>query len=695
MKPGRKRILKNFVIAFIALYLIQVLLAIGSDSTTAFFKELMKTIPAYWQISILFGVAGLLALVVSLMESNDEGREVNPDWRKPTLEFIKNRAADQFKAKLAGDQLFNITPKIRFSDEKVTGNLKNELYTELNGYSPGSFEELMDCYVNKVKRMIILGNAGSGKTCLLLKMHIALCELAEKDENFPIPLLFDLSDFNQETNNYLTETEIQELFIKWLKRTAITQLMNSGLNQKQATAIVEQYGFMPILDGLDEIERFDFNDYHFFRTIHQYLRRRKIQTVTQYPEIILTCRTTIINIRGFEPDWMTIEEDGSSQYSFLQEIPFSGILHIDPIRDVHAVLTELQRKDPKGTADKVLKSINTYPQLSTVLTTSFNIHMALTLAEKGYNFKNVANAKDLLADYVNYHIEKTSYPKEKAIQWIKLIATQSNNTQVGEVDIFPYSKLRYPVLIIFRVLILLLPTYILADKIISFAPHLPLWAFYLIWLLILFFLVFTLEEKDNYRTIGYDQQKTHRSLVQRLCIFTTLLIIDVALFCYTPFYIFYFGSTVAMALMFMSSRFDLPSFQISSFRLAKKSLLIHLYSTMMAALVTGILIFLILPHLYLSKQTGISMFELPTAKVDAIELFKNTLEMILIVGLASIVSSGFTGMYLCRILMYLSGEFRTNPLKFMNEMTDAGLFTRSGDVYRFRHILIKKWFEAH
>ncbi len=90
------------------------------------------------------------------------------------------------------------------------------------------------------KKLLILGEPGSGKTTTLLELARDLITAAEKDDVLPIPVVFNLSSWATEEKS-LAEWLIDELSTKY------------QVSRKTGAAWVATNDVLPLLDGLDEV----------------------------------------------------------------------------------------------------------------------------------------------------------------------------------------------------------------------------------------------------------------------------------------------------------------------------------------------------------------------------------------------------------------------------------------------------------
>ena len=89
--------------------------------------------------------------------------------------------------------------------------------------------------------LLILGDPGAGKTTMLLQLVSDLLAYAEDDEARPIPVVFSLASWNSE-----------QPLDEWL----IGELSNNyEVPHQLSRTWIANKGFVPLLDGLDEVEQ--------------------------------------------------------------------------------------------------------------------------------------------------------------------------------------------------------------------------------------------------------------------------------------------------------------------------------------------------------------------------------------------------------------------------------------------------------
>ncbi len=119
---------------------------------------------------------------------------------------------------------------------KTRRNLENLQTEEVTQLSPS--KPIVEIFKEANKRLLILGEPGSGKTTELLKLAQALGEAAENNSKEPIPFIFELSAWRGER------------MLDWMVGEIVAQY---GLNPKLCREWLIFDRIVPLLDGLDEL----------------------------------------------------------------------------------------------------------------------------------------------------------------------------------------------------------------------------------------------------------------------------------------------------------------------------------------------------------------------------------------------------------------------------------------------------------
>ena len=90
-------------------------------------------------------------------------------------------------------------------------------------------------------KLLILGNPGLGKTTIILTLAKALIERAKQDDNYLIPVLFNLSTW-KDNKQSMSDWLVMELKSKY------------GVRKDLGAKLVSDAKLLPMLDGLDELE---------------------------------------------------------------------------------------------------------------------------------------------------------------------------------------------------------------------------------------------------------------------------------------------------------------------------------------------------------------------------------------------------------------------------------------------------------
>jgi energy-coupling factor transporter ATP-binding protein EcfA2 len=111
-------------------------------------------------------------------------------------------------------------------------------------------QRTIDVFDSLGGELLILGAPGSGKTTLLLELARDLIERARQDEQYPIPIVFNLSTWS--VKRMRLSGELWEWFLKWL----IEELnQRYDVPKKVSKEWIDSGAILLLLDGLDEVSK--------------------------------------------------------------------------------------------------------------------------------------------------------------------------------------------------------------------------------------------------------------------------------------------------------------------------------------------------------------------------------------------------------------------------------------------------------
>jgi hypothetical protein len=103
-------------------------------------------------------------------------------------------------------------------------------------------------------KFLILGKPGGGKTTTLLELAEALIERAEGDSDAPIPVILELSSWQEVTKSKFLPFRKPEKYDPSIKEWILSQLISKGVSQEIGEQWLREKELVLLLDGLDELQ---------------------------------------------------------------------------------------------------------------------------------------------------------------------------------------------------------------------------------------------------------------------------------------------------------------------------------------------------------------------------------------------------------------------------------------------------------
>ncbi|MEP1096951.1 MAG: hypothetical protein ABJG78_17670 [Cyclobacteriaceae bacterium] len=399
MPKKSRRIFRAALFAALSVVVINVLAALLGESLKEFFKE---TFPGYFPI--LVAAIFLLVFFIEFLRSMEgekqgEKEQEEREYRQLLLGNLKDEYQKRLKEKLKDQSKLNIPLNAKFTTQGTSEKTIEDFFIESSMTDVEDLEELFRLYNEKIKRLLILGEPGSGKSILLLRLSLLFMELAEKDESYPIPLILNL----------VTWRKSYDTFEEWLEKALSYDFGSFSIPKKYIEELLNTRNFILLLDGFDEINKDD--RLTCFEKLTPYLKKASRNKENLHPELIVSSRI-------FE-------------YESGPDAPVFASIKIQPLgkKDIDNSIEPLvAQNDPD--ARKLSTALETHPNLYYALNSPFFLHMTLFINLTDVSFDLSTESTMLLREqitneYVNTELKTIAkYKKEKMRKWLGWLAYQ-------------------------------------------------------------------------------------------------------------------------------------------------------------------------------------------------------------------------------------------------------------------------------
>lgn len=171
-----------------------------------------------------------------------QGKSSRPRTEQILINVVKTEVAGRLRQSLHNAVLMNLDKEShpdqvqRLWDAEVKTGIKKDKFIPEE-------TSILDIFDREdiSGSLLILGKPGAGKTVTMLDLAKVLLERAEKQEDCPIPVIFNLTSW----------TDDQQSIFNWL----ISQLnIKYGVRIDIAKKLIIEYKLLPLFDGLDELK---------------------------------------------------------------------------------------------------------------------------------------------------------------------------------------------------------------------------------------------------------------------------------------------------------------------------------------------------------------------------------------------------------------------------------------------------------
>ncbi|KST65186.1 NACHT domain-containing protein [Mastigocoleus testarum] len=159
------------------------------------------------------------------------------DWRRELLKAMKRDVESRLNNSLQNQEIIRVGTYIQPHQVGRKPLVKNNGESQLESGKP-----IIEAFDKSdiAGRLLILGEPGAGKTTLLLELARDLLERAQQNPDYPIPVLFELTNWRDDKQS------IEEWLIDDLK-------FRYNVSEKISGQWLSENKLLPLLDGLDEL----------------------------------------------------------------------------------------------------------------------------------------------------------------------------------------------------------------------------------------------------------------------------------------------------------------------------------------------------------------------------------------------------------------------------------------------------------
>lgn len=318
--------------------------------------------------------------------------------RNELLEGLEARYKARFKKRMHDETNFHLELKLEYTNEGTSDIFINDYYIdnyEIN--SSKALNELLYEFEVNLKRILILGQPGSGKTVLLLFFALKLIRKAKLDFEYPIPIILNLATWRKECEN----------FDVWLVDNLVFAAGAYGTSKKYAKELTKDYNLLLLLDGLDEVPEAERSSC--LKALWEYFKKNENANLqyAHYPQAIICSRKT---------EYLILPEDA----------PVRASLSISTLEPAYVIEKLALLKKDNTSAKILLNRINENTKLAEELDTVFKLHLALSISPI-LDFNNF-NLDYLLKSYIENELTKVNgFNKIESTRYLSYLANQLKN----------------------------------------------------------------------------------------------------------------------------------------------------------------------------------------------------------------------------------------------------------------------------
>lgn len=191
-----------------------------------------------WLGTLISIVAGLVWLTLKKdFQKVNSKIEYTEELRDKIIRSLLLRYKERHRQKL--DDRIELNLELKYTKAGTDATYVEKFFAS-EAKSEEDLKEKLVEVLNKNNYLLIIGEPGAGKTTILLELAVELLENADSDKKLPIPIIFNLSSWN----------ESFKTFGDWLVDVLV---QGNGFSKAFAMKMIDENQILPLLDGLDEL----------------------------------------------------------------------------------------------------------------------------------------------------------------------------------------------------------------------------------------------------------------------------------------------------------------------------------------------------------------------------------------------------------------------------------------------------------
>ncbi len=358
--------------------------------------------PYVWPIAVMLLVAGFLGpwFLIKAQEPIVELVENLEAERAALIAKLQAEYKERLRRKLmAFGPGLELSPDLAYTVKGVESSQLAYLHPEYRQAKAGRFQMVYQDWMSHSSRLLLLGDGGSGKSVLLLKIALGLLEEAGQNSREAIPIVLHLGTWQREF----------ETFDEWLQLELDKELGRLEAGFKLGSG---DDGIALLLDGLDEVP-----DKFRLECVKAILKHFISKPTLRWPKLVVCARPSIMDTLISCP------------------LPVHAIAQIQDlaVEQVRHALAPVAAAAPGLPPARLLSSIEKPGALDFIHRNALYVQIALDMTAHAVDLSEISTEEALVDAYISNKIgsvsEKYKLHRGKSLKWLQQIGRFLNGSE--------------------------------------------------------------------------------------------------------------------------------------------------------------------------------------------------------------------------------------------------------------------------